>query len=168
MYSGDSHSLLHAAFCVLLLMGIGILSWQRRAQQAVICGTVLLYAQYMVWRGLFTLNTGTWDATLVSSIIYLAEAYGFVQVSLFAFQVWRTQEWQSPPIRVYPKVDILVPVVNEPLPILRRILVSSLHQEYPKEKYRVYVLDDGHRDDVKELAKLLGCRYLRRPDRIHA
>jgi cellulose synthase (UDP-forming) len=149
-------------------MGIGILSWQRRAQQAVICGTVLLYAQYMVWRGLFTLNTGTWDATLISSIIYFAEAYGFVQVSLFAFQVWRTQEWQSPPIRVYPKVDILVPVVNEPLPILRRTLVSSMHQEYPKEQYRVYVLDDGHRDDVQELAKLLGCRYLRRPDRIHA
>jgi cellulose synthase (UDP-forming) len=69
---------------------------------------------------------------------------------------------------MHPKVDILVPVVNEPLPILRRTLVSCMHQEYPKDKYRVYVLDDGHRKDVQQLANLLGCRYLRRPDRIHA
>ncbi len=168
MYFGYSLSLLHTGFCVLLLIGIGVLSWQRRAQQAIVCGTLLLYAQYMIWRGLYTLNTGTWDEALISSTIYLAEAYGFAQLSFFAFQVWSIQEWPTPAIRTYRTVDILVPVVNEPLHILRRTLVSCLHQQYPKEKYRVYVLDDGQREDVQQLAKLLGCQYLRRPDRVHA
>ncbi|MBH0188679.1 MAG: glycosyltransferase [Nitrospira sp.] len=29
----------------------------------------------------------------------------------------------------------------------------------------MYVLDDGHRDEAKQLAAALGCGYLRRPDR---
>jgi cellulose synthase (UDP-forming) len=168
MYFSDAVGLLHSGLCVLLLIGVGVLSWQRRAQQAIVCGTLLLYGQYIAWRGLYTLNTDAWDATLISWIVYLAEAYGFAQVSFFAFQIWRTPEWQVPAIRTYRTVDILVPVVNEPLHILRRTLVSCLHQQYPKEKYRVHVLDDGHREDVQHLANILGCHYLRRSDRMHA
>ncbi len=168
MYSSDWATLLHSGFCVCLLLGIGALSWRPKFQQAIVCGTLLLAAQYMAWRGLYTLNTEAWNVALISWIVYLAEVYGFVQLSCFAFQVWRTPECQAPPIRTYRTVDILVPIVNEPLHILRRTLVSCLHQEYPKDKYCVYVLDDGHREDVHHLANLLGCRYLRRPDRTHA
>ena len=164
----SSLSFLHSGFCLVLLLGIGVLSWQRRAQQAILCGTLILYSQYMVWRGLYTLNTDTWEEALISWTVYLAEAYGFVQLSLFVFQVWRTSEWQAPTIHIYRPVDIFIPVVNEPLHILRRTLVSCLHQQYPKDKYRVYVLDDGQREDVQQLANLLGCHYLRRPDRAHA
>jgi cellulose synthase (UDP-forming) len=94
--------------------------------------------------------------------------YGMVQLGFFAFQVWKTTEWESPAICNYPSVDIYIPVVNEPLHILRRTVVSCLNQEYPKGKYQVCVLDDGHREDVQHLAKALGCHYLRRGDRIHA
>jgi cellulose synthase (UDP-forming) len=168
MYSSDLFSLLHTGICVVLLVGIGVLSWQRRAQQAIVCGTLLLYAQYMTWRGLSTLNTSTWQEAAISWTVFLAEAYGFAQLSFFAFQVWETTERQTPAIHTYRSVDIFVPIVNEPLSILRRTLVSCLNQHYPKDKYRVYVLDDGHREDVQHLANALGCQYLRRSNRAHA
>ncbi|HKY72570.1 MAG TPA: glycosyltransferase [Nitrospira sp.] len=168
MYSGYSLSEIHAAFCLLLLIVIGLLSWQRRAQAVIMSGTIVLYAQYMIWRGLYTINMDTWDAALISWTVYLAEAYGMAQLGFFALQVWRTTEWESPLIHRYRTVDILVPVVNEPLYILRRTLVSCCNQDYPKDKYRVYVLDDGHREDVRHLADVLGCQYLSRPDRLHA
>jgi len=168
MYSGYSLIGLHAGFCLFILIGIGVLSWQRRIQPAIVSGTILLYAQYMIWRGLYTLNTATWDAALISWTVYLAEAYGMVQIGFFAFQVWRGTEWQAPAIRTYRTVDIFVPVVTEPIHVLRRTLVSCSNQQYPKGKYRVYVLDDGHREDVQHLADALGCHYLRRPDRVHA
>jgi hypothetical protein len=61
MDSGHSLNFLHSGFCLLLLLGIGVLSWQRRAQQAILCGTLVLYSRYMVWRGYYTLNTDTWE-----------------------------------------------------------------------------------------------------------
>jgi cellulose synthase (UDP-forming) len=68
-----------------------------------------------------------------------------------------------------PTVDVMVTVVHEPLDILKRTLVGCVNQEYPKGRFTVYVLDDGHRDEVRELATSLGCAYLRRPDRsLHA
>ncbi|MCS6896855.1 MAG: glycosyltransferase, partial [Nitrospira sp.] len=53
---------------------------------------------------------------------------------------------------------------NEPLSLLRQTLIGCLAQEYPRDRFKVYVLDDGRRDDVRELASLLGCGYLCRPD----
>ncbi|MEO7862922.1 MAG: glycosyltransferase [Nitrospirales bacterium] len=168
MYVSDVLSVLHTGICIVFLIGIGVLSWQRKGKQAIICGTVALCAQYMIWRGLYTLDLSVWDQTLISCIVYVAEAYGFVQLGFFAFQVWETTERHPPVIRTHATVDILVPIVNEPLYILRRTLVCCLNQHYPKEKYRVYVLDDGHREDVQHLAEALGCHYLRRSNRTHA
>jgi cellulose synthase (UDP-forming) len=122
----------------------------------------------MIWRGLYTLNTSAWHEVAISWTVYLAEAYGFVQLGFFAFQVWKATECHAPVIQTYRSVDIFVPIVNEPLSILRRTLVSCLNQHYPKDKYRVYVLDDGHREDVQNLAHALGCQYLRRSNRAHA
>jgi len=44
-------------------------------------------------------------------------------------------------------------------------LVGCLSQDYPKDRFKVYVLDDGHRSEAKALAAGLGCGYIRRPDR---
>jgi len=88
---------------------------------------------------------------------------------LFTYQVWSPVERTAPPLTSYPTVDMMVTVVQEPLDILKRTLVGCLHQEYPADRFRVYVLDDGHRDEVRGLADELGCVYVRRPNRpLHA
>jgi cellulose synthase (UDP-forming) len=59
----------------------------------------------------------------------------------------------------------MVTVVDEPLSLLRQTLVGCLSQEYPEDRFKVYVLDDGHHNEAKTLAATLGCGYIRRPDR---
>jgi cellulose synthase (UDP-forming) len=100
--------------------------------------------------------------------VLLAEMYGLVQLMFFTFQAWKPLERKSPPIKAYRTVDVFVTVVNEPLDILRRTLIGCTSQDYPADKYRVYVLDDGGREDVRTLARSLGCEYLRREGRDHA
>lgn len=156
------------AISVLALGTLAIVSWKGSGRQLVVGITLLLYARYMIWRGGYTLNTDTWSEAILSASVYLAEAYGVVQLVFFAYQVWNKGNTVSPAITTHRSVDIFVTVVNEPLAILRRTLVGCTHQDYPADKYRVYVLDDGHRDDVQQLAKSLGCGYLRREDRAHA
>jgi len=153
----------------LLALGvISVLSWRRKGRQAMLALTLFLYARYLMWRGLYTLNTDDWTAILICWTLLLAEIYGLGHFLFFTIQAWNPTRRKPQPIVTYRTVDVFVTVVDEPLDILRRTLVGCTNQDYPAEKYRVYVLDDGHREDVRELAGLLGCGYFRREQRTHA
>ncbi len=154
------------SLCILAV--VSVFSWRKRGHQVILALTLFLYARYLLWRGLYTLNTGDWASLMVSWTVYTAEAYAFVQILLFAYHAWSPLERQPVPLRRYPNVDIFVTVVDEPLAILRRTLIGCVNQDYPKDRYRVYVLDDGQRDEIKTLAASLNYGYIRRADRQHA
>ncbi|HXV68451.1 MAG TPA: glycosyltransferase [Nitrospira sp.] len=151
-----------------ILAVISLLSWRKKGRQVILALTLFLYTRYLFWRGFYTLNDGDWVSFLVSWTVYTAEIYAFVQILLFAYHAWSPLERQPVPLRGYPTVDIFVTVVNEPLGILRRTLIGCINQQYPKGRYRVYVLDDGRRDEIETLAASLNCGYISRADRLHA
>ncbi|HSQ52275.1 MAG TPA: glycosyltransferase [Nitrospiraceae bacterium] len=153
---------------LVALAVISLLSWRKRGHQIILALTLFLYARYLLWRGLYTLNTSDWASLLMSWTVYTAEAYAFVQIFLLAYHAWSPLERQPVPLNRYPIVDIFVTVVDEPLSILRRTLIGCVNQDYPNDRYRVYVLDDGQRDEVRALASSLNCGYIRRADRQYA
>ena len=153
---------------LVALAVVSLLSWKKRGHQIILVLTLFLYARYLVWRGLYTMNTSDWASLLMSWTVYTAEAYAFVQILLLAYHAWSPLERQPVPLRSYPIVDIFVTVVDEPLSILRRTLIGCINQDYPKDRYRVHVLDDGQRDEIRAVAASLNCGYIRRADRQHA
>jgi len=149
----------------LALFVIGLLIKQNRGRKLMLTLSLFLYARYMVWRLLYTIPTDDPASMVLGSVVYLAELYGLCQFCFFTYQSWSPTERTPAPITTYPTVDIMVTVVDEPLSILRQTLIGCLAQEYPRDRYTVYVLDDGHRDEVQQLASSLDCEYIRRPDR---
>ena len=149
----------------LVLLVIGLLLKKEQGRRWVLSLSLLLYIRYMVWRALYTLPTEDTSSMVIGWIVYLAELYGLCQFCFFTYQSWSPTNRQPASITTYPTVDIMVTVVDEPLSLLRQTLVGCLAQEYPKDRFTVYVLDDGHRLEAKKLATALGCGYLRRPDR---
>jgi cellulose synthase (UDP-forming) len=154
-----------AGISAIVLLAISLLIKQDRNRRWILLLSLFLYARYMVWRLLYTLPTDDLSNMIVGWIIYLAELYGLCQFCFFAFQSSSLTDRQPPPLTTYPTVDIMVTVVDEPLSLLRQTLVGCVSQEYPRDRFNVYVLDDGHRSEAKQLAASLGCGYLRRPDR---
>lgn len=151
-----------------VLAVISLLSWKKTGRQVILALTLFLYTRYLFWRGVYTLNTEDWTSFFVSWTVYSAEIYAFVQIVLFAYHAWSPLERQPIHLRAYPTVDIFVTVVHEPLWILRRTLIGCINQKYPKNRYRVFVLDDGHRAEVAQLAVSLSCGYITRGERQHA
>ncbi|HEX5647852.1 MAG TPA: glycosyltransferase [Nitrospira sp.] len=162
----DSSVSIPLSLCLLAV--ISLLSWRKKGRQIILVLTLILYTRYLFWRGVYTLNTEDWTSTLVSWTVYSAEIYAFIQIVLFAYHAWSPLERQPVPLRTYPMVDIFVTVVDEPLWILRRTVIGCINQKYPKDRYRVYVLDDGHRAEVERLAASLNCGYITREKRRHA
>jgi cellulose synthase (UDP-forming) len=163
----------HILLIVLVLLAIflskrQIGTWPTQWILELIC--IYLGLRYLYWRGFYTLNTQDTFSTSVSIILYLAEIYGFLAVLLFYVQVFKPTNPTADPPREeeLPTVDIFVTIYNESLDILYRTLVACLAINYPANRKSIYVLDDGHQEEVKRLAEQLGCHYISREINEHA
>ncbi|MFN6887473.1 glycosyltransferase, partial [Proteus mirabilis] len=67
-----------------------------------------------------------------------------------------------------PTVDIYVPTYNESLDVVRDTVLAAQGIDYPKDKMKVYLLDDGSRDEFKQFANDVGVTYIEREEHDHA
>ena len=125
--------------------------------------SVLMSLRYLVWRALHTLNYASDLHLAISLVLLCAEIYGFVSVLLFFLQVLAPKPVAPQPLEgPEPSVDLFVTIYNEPLDLLRHTLVACKAIDYPRDKLTMHVLDDGPREEVRELAARYGFRYLTR------
>jgi cellulose synthase (UDP-forming) len=154
-----------AGLSAVVLFVIGLLVKQDRGRRWILSLSLFLYLRYIVWRALYTIPTDDLTSMIVGGTVYLAELYGLCQFFFFTYQSWSPTDRHPAPITRYPTVDIMVTVVDEPVSLLRQTLIGCLAQDYPRDRFTVYVLDDGPRREARTLAAELGCTYLTRPDR---
>jgi cellulose synthase (UDP-forming) len=126
-------------------------------QQLVTGMFIICTLWYLAWRAT-TLNP---DAYLFSCLVYGAELFGFLSVSLHLFMIWRLSRRHSPPVPAGKTVDVFIPTINEPETLVRQTLLAAIHMDYPHE---TWLLDDGKRPEMARLARELGVHYLARED----
>lgn len=140
------------------------------AKWALVPLSLFMSARYFHWRLTETLNLATPTASAISITLLVAEAVGYLTFVLFYWQTYAPQ--QPKPIAVdekdLPTVDVFITIYNEPVDILYRTLAGATALDYPAAKLRIYVLDDGPRPEVAEVAERFGARVLARSSRLHA
>lgn len=150
---------------IVLVASVTIASRFPRLKIPVLILSEIISIRYILWRGIYTLNTQDRIGLSISLAVFLAELYGFIQYILFHYQSLRPTNPVPPAIdeSSVPSVGILITIFNEPKDILWRTLIGCLSQDYPSGRCKVCVLDDGRREEIKELAERLGCNYITRP-----
>ena len=68
----------------------------------------------------------------------------------------------------WPIVDVYIPTYNEDLSVVRATFLAALTIDWPADKLRVYILDDGRRRAFRDFAESCGAGYIIRPDNAHA
>lgn len=124
---------------------------------------VVLFALFLV-AGLAYLSwrTTTFNASApgYSLAFFAAEAVAFVLTILRLSLSVRTRNPRPvPPAPSGLSVDVFVPCYREDVEIIRRTIVGALAIRY---RHETWLLDDGHRSELRALAEELGCRYLTR------
>src|SRR5215213_9171490 len=135
---------------------------ERCAVRSVAVVALAVYATYLGYRALYTLND---QAIGFSLAVYLAEVHGFFSLFFYFHQVWalRSRRVVAPADGL--KVDVFVTTYNEDVDLLRQTLRAAVAMRYP---HRTFVLDDGRREAVRTMADELGCTYVTRADNAHA
>lgn len=119
---------------------------------------------YLLWRATSTINLGYWWVALPMLVVEVHNAIGLL---LYTIALWSVDA--DPPRATAPsrrwRVAVLIPTYNEPPDVLLPTIAAAVALEPAHE---TWVLDDGRRPEIRELAERLGARYLTRPDNRHA
>ncbi len=132
-----------------------------RARQAVILLFLGCGVWYLNWR------LGSFNAAhpVFSVLLYSAELFGFLTACLNVFMTWRLSVRVAPQPAAGLKVDVFIPTYNEDVDLVRRTAMAAQAMDYPHE---TWILDDGNRAAMRDMAQALGLRYLARTDNAHA
>lgn len=162
---------------VLASLGLSLLlrpADERARYRVIVLIAISLIAtgRYIYWR--LTESLGWADPNLhLSMLDYIfsggllaAEFYAWTVLFLGYFQtIWPLRR---PTRRLpsdhenWPTVDIYIPTYDEPLKVVIPTILAATHVDWPADKLRIYVLDDGCRPEFEAYAKSAGVNYIAR------
>ena len=112
---------------------------------------------------LFSFSFAAYLPFAVFILMYLGFSY-WVGVAGGAFNFCRHLEIISTKAHE-PTVDVFLPCCGEDIQILKNTYEHVALLEYPKDKIKVYVLDDKGSEQVEQLSSSFGFNYISRPDK---
>ena len=134
--------------------------------------STIVSSRYMWWRWTQTLNHDSAIGLTCSVLLACAETYCFVVMVLAYFQVVWVLERKPLPLpadsAALPSVDVLIPTYNEPLEVVKPTVLGAQGLDWPAEKLRISLLDDGKRPEFKAFAEQAGINYITRERNDHA
>lgn len=138
----------------------------------MIAFSIGISGRYIYWRFTETLGLDNWLDAIVGISLICAEIYALLVLLLgYAQTIWplkRKPAHLPPDTELWPTVDIYIPTYNEPLKVVRPSVLAALSIDWPQDKLKIYLLDDGSRDEFRAFAETVGIGYLTRQDNFHA
>ncbi|HEY9098007.1 MAG TPA: UDP-forming cellulose synthase catalytic subunit [Thiobacillus sp.] len=151
--------------------------WMRKSESSIASTTLAGLAiassiRYLWWRFSYTLQFDNYPDAIFGILLLSAEMYVWVVLMLSFLQ--SIHPLKRKPIDLpanrdtWPSVDIFIPTYNEPLAVVRPTVLAAQILDWPADKLRIYLLDDGKRPEFRHFAGQAGVHYLTRSDNLHA
>lgn len=173
------------SFLVVAFFLLGVLNWSRQqtwARTTVCLVALALALRYLTWRFSATVLPQPFDPPLDGLwvwFVFLIECLALVEIVVFMVIMSRYVDRGPEADRLeaelfargeqqLPTVDVLIPTYNEPLPVLERTIVGARALDYPRDKFKIYVLDDGDRAWLRDFCAAKGVNYVTRAEHTHA
>ncbi len=144
----------------------------RRVSLWLVALSLIVSSRYIWWRATSTLHFESVPEAVLGYGLFLAELYALVILLLGYLQTLWPLERKLVPLpedtHLWPTVDVYIPTYNESLDVVSDTVLSAQNLDYPADKMRIYMLDDGRRDSFEAFAKSAGVGYITREDNQHA
>lgn len=167
----SERQLLLGGVLVIFTLFIGVFKG-KKIQLTMILISLLCTSRYIWWRATTTLYFDSYIELILGSLLFIAELYSLA-ILLFGYvqTCWPLKRTIDPLPRdttLWPTVDLFIPTYNESIDIVKDTVLAAQCIEYPKDKLKIFILDDGKREDFRQFAEEVNVGYLTRPDNSHA
>src|SRR3984957_2075581 len=163
-----------ALFAVLTILAMLLIRGQasRGVTLILIPLCIVVSTRYIWWRLTETLQFATELEAFLGIGLILAELYAWLVLVLgyiqTAWPLHRPPVALPDDIELWPTVDLFIPTYNEPLSVVQNTVLGALSIDYPLDKLKIYILDDGRREEFREYAEACGVGYITRDNNEHA
>lgn len=157
----------------LLIVSFVIAKSNSKYRNILIVINLIACIIYLIWRisaipihdGLFSLIMGI--------ILYLAETFGIISFFNFQYLFMKRYRLVAKSLQDYqdgevPFVDVLICTYNEPKELLLMTMMAASNLNYPKDRFKVHLCDDGRRNEIRKLCKKYDIDYITRDDNVGA
>lgn len=134
-------------------------AWKRRRK--TLRGAILVNMALLVWWLSWLYDYSHAANWWLYTTLVVAETFGITQVLGYWFTVWHDQQPERKRVRVPGRVDVFITTYNESVELVEQTVRGAMAMRYP---HRTYVLDDGRRPEMGEMARRLGAQWITRPD----
>lgn len=117
---------------------------------------------YLTWRVGWS---GEGANPIAFAMLLATEVYGLYALAILTWFSWSRPAQKRPEATPGRSVDVYVCTYDEPVEVVMATLAGCRALTYP---HTTYLLDDGRREEMRELAELAGAGYLTRGDNAHA
>lgn len=154
---------------------------RRWVRLTVLGGLTLLIGRYLHWRLFVTVlpandlsaqTAPVWSIFAIELVAWFDAGVGFLALSR---KTDRRAEADRHEARLraadpwsLPVVDVMIATYNEPLDVLEKTIIGAVGIDWPRDRLRVWVLDDGDRPWLEAFAREMGAGYLTRTGNAHA
>jgi cellulose synthase (UDP-forming) len=163
-----------ALFAILTIVVMLLIRGQpsRGVTLVLITLSIVVSTRYIWWRLTETLQFPSEIEAFLGLGLILAELYAWLVLVLgyiqTAWPLHRPPVALPDDVALWPTVDLFIPTYNEPLSVVQNTVLGALSIDYPLDKLKIYVLDDGRREEFREFSEACGVGYITRDDNEHA
>jgi len=157
------------SIAIVFLLGF---SKSKKVSLVMVVLSAMMSTRYIFWRATETLHFNSEVEAILGIGLFIAELYvwlililGYLQTS---WPLKRTIEPLPDDVSLWPTVDVYVPSYNESLDVVRDTVLAAQCIDYPRDKIKIYLLDDGKRSEFARFAADVGVGYITRDDNRHA
>ena len=137
---------------------------KKRRTQAIAIVAFLVSVSYVTWRVIATLNLTVWWISIPLIILEIHATLGFAMLTV---NLWDLDGLTPTAERTCTesKIAVLIPTYNESEEIILPTVAAAVSMRLP---HNTWILDDGNRSWLANLADDLGANYVARPKHDHA
>ncbi len=183
--------LIASVVAVTFMAAIKVLKRQGTWRLVALALGTSIVLRYVYWRTTSTLPPVNQPENFIPGLLlYLAEMYNVAMLMLSLFIVATplpSRPARAARVQQFPSVDVFVPSYNEDINLLANTLASAKTMDYPADKLKVWLLDDGgtlqkrsstkvlesqaaiaRHNELQQLCQELDVKYLTRERNEHA
>ena len=154
---------------IILLISYVISKQKVEYRKFLIFTNILVGVVYIFWRiTSIPIDKGI-ISLILGAILFLAELLGLIAFLDFVYLFTKKYKLELKTLDDFeygkiPSIDVLICTYNEPLSLLEKTIAACTNLEYPKDKLKIYVCDDGRRNSLKDICKEYNINYITRED----
>ncbi len=161
--------------CAFILIMPELSRHKNGVRICVISLLIMLGIRYMIWRTVYTIPSveehgsvpyWMWICYVQEMLVWIDSMVFFLLLSLIKNRVpdalKHEQRLRLLSSEDHPFVDIYFTIYNEPLEILEHSVIGATKIDWPVDRMKIWVLDDGQRREIKDFCEKVGVGYIAR------